>query len=132
METNFFGTIAVTQALLPLLRKSDNGRIVNISSACGSLKCNGDQSSLFYSALYIAYNASKAAVNMLTVQLAQEFRDSNIVVTSVCPGFVKTDLNDNSADVLPEEAAKTPVHYALFGDYAVSGHFVDKNGELPW
>ncbi|SKA35616.1 SDR family oxidoreductase [Consotaella salsifontis] len=132
METNFIGTLAVTQALLPLLSKSEAGRIVNLSSTLGSITCNGDPKSAFYAAQAIGYNASKAALNMLTVQLAQELRDSNIIVTSVCPGFVKTDLSSNMGNVMPDEAAKTPVRYALCGDDVVSGRFVDKDGEVPW
>lgn len=132
MEINFIGTVAVTKAMLPLLHKSESGRIVNLSSTLGSLKCNGDPTSPFYSAQNIGYNSSKAAVNMLTVQLSQELRDTNIIVTSVCPGFVKTDLSSNMGNVLPDEAAKTPVYYALIGDDFVSGRFMDTSGEVPW
>jgi NAD(P)-dependent dehydrogenase (short-subunit alcohol dehydrogenase family) len=132
METNFFGTLAVTQAMLPLLYKSQAGRIVNMSSMLGSLACNGDSSSPFYSAQFIGYNASKAALNMLTIQLAQELRNTKIVVNSVCPGFVKTDLSGNRGDLLPADAAKVPVRYALLGHDAVSGHFIDKDGEVRW
>ena len=79
METNFVGTLAVTQAMLPLLRLSAAGRIVNLSSSLGSLAVNGDPTSPYYSARLIGYNASKAALNMLTVQLAAELRDTPIV-----------------------------------------------------
>lgn len=76
MDTNFIGTLAVTQAMLPLLRKAPAGRIVNLSSSLGSLALNGDPTSTYYSARYIGYNASKAALNMLTVQLREELRDT--------------------------------------------------------
>ncbi|WP_319518890.1 SDR family oxidoreductase [uncultured Martelella sp.] len=133
METNFIGTLAVTQALLPLLHKSEAGRIVNLSSTLGSLACNGDPSSPYYSAQNIGYNASKAAVNMLTVELAEELRDSSIVVNSVCPGFVKTDLSGQTGTTLPAQAAKMPVRCALLGSQdAFSGRFVDAAGEIPW
>lgn len=131
-ETNFFGTLAVTQAMLPLLRKSAAARIVNISSALGSLTMNGDPSSPYYSAQLIGYNASKAALNMLTVELSEEFRNTPHVVNSVSPGYVKTDLTGGNGLLTPQEAAATPVKYALLGDDALSGRFVEAAGGLPW
>jgi len=132
MDTNFVGTLAVTQAMLPLLRQSPAGRIVNLSSSLGSLTLNGDPSSPYYSARLIGYNASKAALNMLTVQLSEELRDTSIAVNSVSPGFVKTDLTGHNGFMTPEEGAKLPVEYALLGKDAVSGRFVEANGETPW
>jgi len=132
MDTNFVGTLAVTQAMLPLLRQAPAARIVNLSSSLGSLSVNGDSTSPYYSARLIGYNASKAAVNMLTVQLAQELGDTPIVVNSVSPGFVKTDLTGHAGFMTPEEGAKMPVRYALLGEDAVSGRFVEPNGETPW
>jgi NAD(P)-dependent dehydrogenase (short-subunit alcohol dehydrogenase family) len=132
LETNFIGTLAVTQAMLPLLRISDAGRIVNLSSALGSLAVNGDPTSPFYSARAIGYNASKAALNMLTVQLAAELGDTAIVANSVSPGFVKTDLTGGNGYLTPSEAAALPVRYALLRDDSVTGHFVSAEGELPW
>ncbi len=132
METNFIGTLAVTQAMLPLLRQSPAGRIVNLSSSLGSLTVNGDPTSPYYSARLIGYNASKAALNMLTVQLAEELRDTAIVVNSVSPGYVKTDLTGHTGFMEPEEGARLPVEYALLGEEAVSGRFVEPDGETPW
>jgi NAD(P)-dependent dehydrogenase (short-subunit alcohol dehydrogenase family) len=132
VETNFFGTLAVTQAMLPLLRESTAARIVNLSSALGSLAMNGDPSSPYYSAQLIGYNASKAALNMLTVQLSEELRHSPHVVNSVSPGYVKTDLTRHNGFLTPEQAAKTPVQFALLGDDAVSGRFVGAGGETAW
>jgi NAD(P)-dependent dehydrogenase (short-subunit alcohol dehydrogenase family) len=132
LETNFVGTLAVTQAMLPLLHKSSAGRIVNLSSALGSLTMNGDPTSPYYDAKLIGYNASKAALNMLTVQLNAELRDSPIVVNSVSPGFVKTDLTGGAGNLTPAEAATTPVRFALLDDDAVSGGFFDVDGEEPW
>ncbi len=129
METNFIGTLAVTQALLPLLRAAPAARIVNLSSSLGSLALNGDPTSTYYSQRYIGYNASKAALNMLTIQLSEELRDTGIVVNSVSPGFVKTDLTGYGT-MTPEEGARLPVQYALAGDK--SGRFVEPNGETPW
>lgn len=132
METNFIGTLAVTQAMLPLLRLSAAGRIVNLSSSLGSLAVNGDPTSPYYSARLVGYNASKAALNMLTVQLAAELRDTPIVVNSVSPGYVKTDLTGHTGFMTPEEGARLPVEYALLGENAVSGRFVEPDGETPW
>lgn len=128
-ETNFFGALAVTQAMLPLLREAAAGRIVNVSSSLGSLTLNGDPSSTYYAAQYIGYNASKAALNMLTVQLREELRGTPIVVNSVSPGFVKTDLTGYGS-MTPTEGAKLPVQYALAGE--ATGIFVEPSGETPW
>ncbi|WP_347555736.1 SDR family oxidoreductase [Robbsia sp. KACC 23696] len=132
MEVNFFGTLAVTQAMLPLLLKSTAARIVNLSSALGSLTMNGDPSSPYYAAQLIGYNASKAAMNMLTVQLGEELRGTPHVVNSVSPGYVKTDLTGGKGFLTPEQAAIVPVRYALLGTDAVSGKFVDADGEAAW
>jgi NAD(P)-dependent dehydrogenase (short-subunit alcohol dehydrogenase family) len=132
MDTNFVGTLAVTQAMLPLLRKAPAARIVNLSSSLGSLSVNGDPTSPYYSARLIGYNASKAALNMLTVQLAQELRDTPMVVNSVSPGYVKTDLTGHTGYMTPEEGARMPVVYALLGSDAVSGRFVEASGQTPW
>ncbi len=129
METNFLGTLAVTQAMLPLLRKSHAARIVNVSSSLGSLTLNGDPSSTYYAAQYIGYNASKAALNMLTVQLNEELRGTGILVNSVSPGFVKTDLT-GYGNMTPAEGARLPVRYALAAEE--SGLFVEPEGRTPW
>jgi NAD(P)-dependent dehydrogenase (short-subunit alcohol dehydrogenase family) len=131
-ETNFFGTLAVTQAMLPLLRKSSAARIVNLSSSLGSLAGNGDPSSPYYSAQLVGYNASKAALNMLTVQLSEELRETPHVVNSISPGYAKTDLTGNKGFITADQAAKTPVQFALLAEDAVSGRFVDANGEIAW
>jgi NAD(P)-dependent dehydrogenase (short-subunit alcohol dehydrogenase family) len=132
METNFLGTLAVTQAMLPLLRRSREGCIVNLSTTLGSLAINGDPSSPYYEARLIGYNASKAALNMLTVQLAAELRDTPIVVNSVAPGYVRTDLTGGNGFMSPAEGARLPVEYALMGPGAGSGRFVEPQGDAPW
>lgn len=133
IETNFLGTLAVTQAMLPLLRRSPAGRIVNLSSSLGSLQVNGDPASPYYAARLIGYNASKAALNMLTVQLAAELRDTTIAVNSVSPGYVRTDLTGGQGFMSPEEAARLPVEYALMGENASTGTFVEPGGvATPW
>ncbi|GAB7535715.1 SDR family oxidoreductase [Burkholderia sp. 3C] len=132
MDTNFIGTLSVTQAMLPLLRQAPRARIVNLSSALGSLTLNGDPSSPYYNARLIGYNASKAALNMLTVQLAEELKGTPIVVNSVSPGYVKTDLTGHQGFLSVEEGARISVKYALLGDDAVSGTFVEAGGTTPW
>lgn len=129
MNTNFIGTLAVTQAMLPLVRAAPAGRIVNLSSSLGSLALNGDPNSTYYGAQFIGYNASKAALNMLTVQLNEELRGSGIRVNSVSPGFVLTDLTGQGS-MSAEEGAMLPVRYALGGED--SGCFIEPNGVTPW
>lgn len=131
MNTNFLGTLAVTQAMMPLLRKARAARIVNLASSLGSLALNGDPTSPYYSSQFIGYNASKAALNMLTVQLREELRGTPIVVNSVSPGFVKTDLTGYGT-ITAQEGARLPVQYALLGEGAGSGRFVEASGETPW
>lgn len=130
-ETNFLGALAVTQAMLPLLRRSGAGRIVNLSSSLGSLTLNGDPSWEAYDVKLIGYNSSKTALNMLTVQLAAELRDSGITVQSICPGLTATDLTGHAGDRLPAEAAVAPVRAAL-AENARTGRFADAQGDLPW
>jgi NAD(P)-dependent dehydrogenase (short-subunit alcohol dehydrogenase family) len=132
METNFLGTLAVTQAMLPLLHKSSAGRIVNLATTLGSLTVNGDPTSPYYEARLIGYNASKAALNMLTVQLAAELQGTSIVVNSVAPGYVKTDLTGGNGYMTPEEGARLPVQYALLDDNAIPGRFVAPEGSVAW
>lgn len=129
LETNFIGALAVTQAMLPLLRRAAAGRIVNVASSLGSLALNGDPSSPYYAARFIGYNASKAALNMLTVQLREALRGTPIVVNSVSPGFVKTDLTGHGT-MSPAEGARLPVRYALEGQE--NGCFVEPDGTTPW
>ena len=131
IETNFLGALTVTQAMLPLLRLGRSARIINMSSSLGSLTMNGDPTSPYYRAQLIGYNASKAALNMLTVQLGQELGDSGISVNSVCPGFVKTELNGNTGVLSVSEGVAMPVRLALM-ETSLSGQFVNVRGQVPW
>lgn len=130
-ETNFFGPLAIIQAMLPLLRRSRAGRIVNLSSSLGSLTLNGDPTWEAYDVKLVGYNSSKTALNMLTVQLAAELHASGITVQSICPGLTATDLTGHTGDRLPAEAAMAPAHAAL-AEGGQSGRFADVKGELPW
>ena len=131
-DTNFFGTLAVTQAMLPLLRNSSSGRIVNISSGLGSLVLNGDPSWEFSQAKFLGYNSSKAAVNMLTVQLADELRNTGIKVNSADPGFTATDLNANLGRQTIPEGAAAAVRLALLPNDGPTGGFFSASNPEPW
>ncbi len=129
-ETNFFGAVIVTQAMLPLLYKSEAGRIVNVSSSLGSLTLNGEP--FLQGSRFLGYNASKAALNMLTVQLAAELKGRNIIANSVCPGYVKTDLNDHRGHLTPAQGASEAVRLALRTDGEIAGQFRNVDGIVPW
>ena len=131
-ETNFFGALAVTQAMLPLLRKSDAGRIVNVSSGLGSITLNGDPEWEFASVKILGYNASKAALNMLTVQLANELRDTPIKVNSADPGFTATDLNQHRGYQTIEQGAAEAIRLALLPEGGPTGGFFNSSGANPW
>ncbi|WP_050614127.1 SDR family oxidoreductase [Bacillus testis] len=131
-ETNVFGVFSVTKAMLPLLRKSSSGRIVNLSSGLGSLTLNTDPKSEFYNVNTLAYNSSKTAVNALTVFFAKELSDSPIKINSVCPGFTATDLNGNSGYRSVDQAASIVVKLATINSDGPTGGFFDDNGVVPW
>ncbi len=132
LETNFIGALAVTQAMLPLLLKAKAGRIVNMTSSLGSLTLNGDPSWPFYGVRLIGYNASKAALNMLTVQLNAELSDTGITAVSACPGLVATDLSGHRGDRTPSEAAAFPVRMALLQGHDLKGICQSEQGAVPW
>jgi Dehydrogenases with different specificities (related to short-chain alcohol dehydrogenases) len=131
-EPNFFGTVAFTQPLLPLLRAAENARVVNVSSGLGSLAINGDPNSPFYDTKVLAYNASKAALNMFTVNLAYDLRETKIKVNSACPGYTATDLNGHSGPQTVEEGAIAIVRLAQLPDDGPTGSFIHKDGTYSW
>ena len=131
-ETNVFGVFSVTKAMLPLLRKSSSGRIVNLSSGLGSLTLNTDPKSEFYNVNTLAYNSSKTAVNALTVFFAKELLHSPIKINSVCPGFTATDLNGNSGYRSVDQAASIVVKLATINSDGPTGGFFDDDGVVPW
>ena len=131
-ETNVFGLVRVTQALLPLLRRSAAGRIVNLSSGLGSLTLNSDPSWPFASVKYLAYNSSKSAVNAITVQLAWELRDTPIKVNAADPGYVATDMNRHQGVRSVEQGAATPVRLALLPPDGPTGGYFNDEGPIPW
>jgi NAD(P)-dependent dehydrogenase (short-subunit alcohol dehydrogenase family) len=131
-ETNVFGVIAVTQALLPLLRAAPAGRIVNVSTRLGSLTSITDPAFPMRGIGGVAYGPSKSALNAITVACAQELADTNIKVNAACPGHTATDLNGHSGPRTPTEAAREPVRLALLGDDGPTGTFSNDAGMIPW
>jgi NAD(P)-dependent dehydrogenase (short-subunit alcohol dehydrogenase family) len=131
-ETNFFAQVALTQALLPLLKKSPAGRIVNLSSILGSLTLHAAPGSPIYNAKTFAYDASKTALNAFTVHLAYELRDTKIKVNSAHPGWVKTDMGGEQAPMELSEGGKTSAALALLPDDGPSGGFFHLGQPLPW
>jgi NAD(P)-dependent dehydrogenase (short-subunit alcohol dehydrogenase family) len=131
-ETNFFGVYAVTQSLLPLLRKSPAGRIVNHSSILGSLTIHSDPKADLDDFKTLAYNSSKTALNALTVHLAYELKDSGIKVNSAHPGWVKTDMGGEAAPMSIEEGARTAVWLATLPTDGPTGGYFHNGKPLPW
>jgi NAD(P)-dependent dehydrogenase (short-subunit alcohol dehydrogenase family) len=131
-ETNVFGAMAMTQAMLPLLRRSKRGRIVNVSSSLGSLSMANDPKSPISQFLALGYNTSKSALNSVTVQFANELRGTSIKVNAVCPGYCATDLNGNSGPRSAAQGAIAPVRYATLGDDGPSGGYFDEDGRVAW
>jgi NAD(P)-dependent dehydrogenase (short-subunit alcohol dehydrogenase family) len=129
---NFFGLVELTQALLPLMRKSSAGRIVNVSSMLGSLTLHSDAEAGIDEVKPLAYDASKAAVNQFTIHLAAALKDTPIKVNSAHPGWVKTDLGGEQAPMEVEEGVKTSVALATLGDDGPTGGFFHMGETLPW
>jgi len=131
-ETNVFGAFAVLQTMLPLLRKSEAGRVVNMSSGLGSLTQNSDPNYEFAHVKLLAYNSSKTTINAFTVQFAYELKNTSIKVNSADPGFTATDLNNHSGTRTVEQAARIVVRLATLPESGPTGGFFDENGQVPW
>ena len=131
MRTNYAGTVAVTQAMLPLLQAAGKAQILNVSSELGSVSLHNDPSWKYAPVKQLAYCASKAALNMFTVQLAWEFRDGSIAVNSINPGYTATDLNAHSGPQTLEEGSAEIVRTALLNP-PVTGKYLETAGEIPW
>jgi NAD(P)-dependent dehydrogenase (short-subunit alcohol dehydrogenase family) len=131
-HTNFFAVHALTRELLPLLKKSPAGRIVNLSSILGSLALHATPGSPIYDFKSLAYDASKSALNAFTIHLAWELKDTPIKVNSAHPGWVKTDMGTDAAPMEIPDGAKTSVELALLGPDGPSGRFIHLGNELPW
>ena len=132
LQTNFVGALAVAQAMLPLIRKSAAGRIVNVSSGLGSITFNSDPSWAFAPYRFLGYSASKAALNMLTAQLAAELRDTPIKVNSADPGYTATDLNQHRGHQTIPQGAAAAIRLAVLPDEGPTGGFFSADREEPW
>ncbi len=130
-ETNVFGVIAVTQAMLPLLREAPAGRIVNVGSGVGSLTLNADPTFPYRTGYGVVYAASKTALNAITLSFAIELESTNIKVNVASPGFTATALNNYAGTETIEQGARNPVRVALGADDP-TGTFSGPNGPIPW
>src|SRR6266511_3766885 len=140
-ETNVFGAVAVTNAMLPLLRRAPAARIVNVSSEVGSIASMTDPDSPLWQLTSVPYPSSKAALNMVTAMYAKELHGTPIKVNAANPGYCATDLNANSGFRTAEQGAQVSVHLATLGDdgptgtlwgYLWSADGSESYGSLPW
>jgi len=136
-DANVYGVVRVTQAFIDLLEKSSEPRIVNVSSSQGSITLHSDPSYKYYDYKGVVYLSSKAALNMYTVVLAYELKDSNFKVNAICPGYTKTDFNGHRGPGTVEDAGKRIVKYALIDKDGPTGKFFSEEnntetGEIPW
>ncbi|GHE14567.1 SDR family oxidoreductase [Klenkia taihuensis] len=131
VEVNVWGVIRLTNAVLPLLRRSPSPRIVNVSSGVGSLtRQAADDGST--GPLSAAYSPSKTYLNAVTLQYAKELKDTPILVNMMCPGFVATDLNGHRGTRTPAEGAQSAIRLATLPDGGPTGTYSDDDGPVPW
>jgi len=131
-ETNFFGTIRVTEAFMPFLKQSAQPRIMNVTSTLASLTLHQDPEWPLYQAKFISYGPSKTAINAYTVALAYQYRDTNFKINCVTPGHTSTDLNGHSGGKPPEVNCHIIVRYAILDDNGPTGRYFGDTGPLPW
>ncbi|APP76191.1 short-chain dehydrogenase [Xanthomonas vesicatoria ATCC 35937] len=129
-EVNLFGQVAVTQALLPVLRAGTLKRIVNVSSDLGSLSLQGDPGYRYHAVNVLGYCSSKTALNAFTVLLAKELRNEGFAVNAVNPGYTATDLNGHTGSGSVEQAAATVAHVAM-SELGTGGYYTE-GGRLAW
>ena len=136
-DANVYGVVRVTQAFIDLLKTSSEPRIVNVSSSQGSITLHSDPSYKYYDYKGAVYLSSKSAMNMYTVVLAYELRDSDFKINAVCPGYTKTDFNGHRGPGSVEVAGNRIIKYALIDKDGPTGKFFSeennpKTGEVPW
>lgn len=131
-EVNVFGVVEVTRAMLPLLHRAPTARVVNMSSNTSSLAFRADLKNPITNLNYFAYGSSKTALNMITLQYANELRGSGILVNAASPGFTATDLNSGIGRQTVEEGAKIAVRLATLSDDGPTGAFLSEDGPVPW
>ena len=130
VETNVYGVIRVTNAMLPLLRRSASPRIVNISSSVGSLTWQADPN-IEVGPIMAAYSPTKSYLNAITVHYARQFADTNILINAACPGLVATDFTGFQGRPV-QEAAATAIRLATLPDGGPTGSFFNDGGIIPW
>ena len=131
-QTNFFSVVSLTQKLLPLLKKSKAGRIVNVSTILSSLTLHSAKDSPITPAKELAYNSSKTALNAYTIHLALELKDTNIKVNSGHPGWVKTELGGPNAPMEVKDSYKTSLRLATLDSDGPSGGLFHEDDTIPW
>ncbi|MGZ4474931.1 MAG: SDR family NAD(P)-dependent oxidoreductase [Nocardioides sp.] len=131
VDTNVVGVIRVTNAMLPLLRRSASPRIVNVSSTVGSLTLQTAQAEAV-GPISAAYSPTKSYLNAITIQYAKELADTGILINAGCPGYVATDLNNHQGVRTPEQGAAIFLELATLPDGGPSGTFRDETGIQPW
>jgi NAD(P)-dependent dehydrogenase (short-subunit alcohol dehydrogenase family) len=131
VETNVIGVIRVTNAMLPLLRRSSSPRIVNVSSSVGSVTRQTDPD-IEVGPVMAAYAPSKSFLNAVTVQYARRFADTNILINATCPGLVATAFTGFHGHRTPEQGAATAIRLATLPDDGPSGAFFEDEGVVPW
>ncbi|EGD45490.1 short chain dehydrogenase [Nocardioidaceae bacterium Broad-1] len=133
VETNVFGVVRVTNAMLPMLRRSAAPRIVNMSSSVGSLaRQTSTDDPLAVGPISAAYSPTKSYLNAVTIQYAKELHDTNILINLGCPGFVATDLNGFRGVRTPEEGARIAISLATLPDDGPTGGYFEDAGVIPW
>jgi NAD(P)-dependent dehydrogenase (short-subunit alcohol dehydrogenase family) len=131
VETNVIGVIRVTNAMLPLLRRSASPRIVNMSSSVGSLTLQSTPGTET-GPISVGYTPSKSFLNGVTIQYAKELRDTNILINAACPGYTATDLNGFRGVRTPEQGAAIAIRLATLPDDGPTGGFFNDDGVVPW
>ncbi|MDE1174726.1 MAG: SDR family oxidoreductase [Parvibaculaceae bacterium] len=131
-EVNFFAPVFLTQLLIPLLKRSDAPRVVNVSSIRGSLAHLSDPASPVYPVRALGYDTSKAALNAFTILIAEELRGTPIKINAIHPGWVKTTMGGDQAPVTVQDGALTAVKYATLGEDGPTGGFFFLDERLPW
>lgn len=131
VDTNVVGVVRVTNAMLPMLRRSASPRIVNVSSTVGSMALQTAQPEAV-GPISAVYSPTKAYLNALTIHYAKELAGTNILINAGCPGYVATDLNGHQGTRTPEQGAAVFLELATLPDGGPTGTFRDENGALPW
>ncbi|WP_331447243.1 SDR family oxidoreductase [Streptomyces xanthochromogenes] len=133
VETNVIGVIRVTNAMMPLLRRSASPRIVNMSSSVGSLtRQSGTAAGRTAGPVAVAYAPSKTFLNAVTLQYARELSGTNILINAGCPGYVATDLNGFQGVRTPAQGAAIAIGLATLPDDGPTGQFFEDAGVVPW